>query len=67
MSTEEYLSIHQVREIVPVGLETIRRNSRMGIFPKPVQFSPRCKKWVKSEVLAWLNDRISGKDLPVAV
>jgi len=59
------LNKKQVAEKVGVHPGTIARLSRQGRFPPPVRLGPTMHhgvRWVKSEVDAWLADKIRERD-----
>ncbi len=53
------LRLREVQEIVPYSSSSIYHMVAHGKFPAPVKMGPRASAWVKSEVLACIEVRIS--------
>jgi prophage regulatory protein len=51
---------------VPYCNEHRRRLERAGKFPKRVYLSPQRYAYVRSEIEAWVRDRIAERDAPKA-
>ncbi len=54
MTNQEYKSAHEVAErygVQPVSVWRWAKNNKN--FPKPRKLSPRCTRWLLSELEAW--------------
>ena len=59
MSEEKFLSYAGVTDMTSLREATIRRLVSAGDFPEPISLSPRRRAFVKSEILQWMEDRVS--------
>lgn len=55
--TDPILRYAQVASILNISKESLYRWQRVGIFPKPTRYGPRCVGWPKREVDAWLAEQ----------
>lgn len=51
----EFLTIHDLRALLKIGLSTAYRLTRRPGFPDPVQLSGSCYRWPRVEVEAYLD------------
>lgn len=58
------LSKREVKELVLYSPQHIARLEKAGTFPKRVQLGPNRVGWLEAEVLDWLNERLSARDVP---
>lgn len=56
----EFIKIAEVRRITGLGTSTIYERMLAKQFPSQVKLGPRAVAWVKSEVLAWVKERIGA-------
>ena len=52
------LSKRDLKELVLYSLQHVARLEKAGKFPKRVQLGPNRVRWVESEVLDWLTERL---------
>ena len=58
------LSKRQLKELVLYSPQHVARLEKAGLFPKRVQLGPNRVGWVESEVLKWLEERLTKRDDP---
>lgn len=58
------LSKRQLKELVLYSPQHVARLEKAGQFPKRVQLGPNRVGWVESEVLKWLEERLTKRDDP---
>lgn len=56
----EFIKIAEVRKITGMGTSFIYERMMEGTFPKQVNLGPRSVVWVKSEVQAWAQAKITA-------
>ncbi len=56
------LSKCQVKELVLYSPQHIFRLEKAGLLPKRVPLGPNRVRWVESEVLDWLHERLAMRD-----
>jgi prophage regulatory protein len=56
------LSKRQLKELVLYSPQHVARLEKAGAFPKRVNLGPNRVGWVESEVLDWLQERITRRD-----
>ena len=56
----EFIKIAEVRKMTGLGTTTIYEKMMANTFPRQVKLGPRAGAWVKSEVQAWVRERISA-------
>ena len=64
-----FLRISEVEALTGLSRTTIYDWSADGRFPRPVRLSERAVRWIESEVLEWMDERIEqgrGGDAPAA-
>ena len=65
-----FLRISEVEALTGLSRSTIYDWSADGRFPRPVRLSERAVRWIESEVLEWMAERIEqgrvGDDAPAA-
>lgn len=54
----ELIRLREVQRISGLGRSSIYARAKDGRFPSPVDLGGRAVAWVKSEVLAWVEERI---------
>ena len=57
----EFLKLKAVSADISIGGSTIRKMVSRGEFPRPVTIGG-CNRWVASEVAAWKEQQIAGRD-----
>ena len=57
-----FLRITEVEALTGLSRTTIYDWSADGRFPRPVRLSGRAVRWIESEVLEWMDERIEGRD-----
>lgn len=57
--SEQILKIYEVQSITGLSRTTIYRMVSANTFPKQIKLGERSSGWLKSEVEAWLNNRIA--------
>lgn len=57
------LSKHQLKEMVLYSPQHIARLEKAGSFPKRVQLGPNRVGWVESEVLEWLETKMTDRTM----
>jgi prophage regulatory protein len=61
------IAIGEVIGMTSLSKSTIYRLMGEGDFPQPVALTPCTKRWVESEVQAWIDERIEAARAPLAV
>lgn len=54
---EQALRIEAVAELVDLSPSTVYRLAREGRFPSPRRVTERVPRWLRSEIIAWLQTR----------
>tara|TARA_R110000803_G_C11706683_1_gene286291 strand:+ start:200 stop:439 length:240 start_codon:yes stop_codon:yes gene_type:complete len=49
----------EVAKIIPISRSHAHGLAAQGKFPKPIKLGPRASGWLKSEINAWIADRIA--------
>ena len=49
----------EVAKIIPISRSHAHGLAAQGKFPKPIKLGPRASGWLKSEINAWIADRIT--------
>jgi prophage regulatory protein len=57
----QFWNIREVCKALNVSSYAIRTWVRLGKFPKPLKFSPRCSRWNRDEVLAFVKSLSDGR------
>ncbi|MEJ3960633.1 AlpA family phage regulatory protein [Brachymonas sp. G13] len=47
----------EVAVLLNISQESLYRWQRVGLFPKPVKYGPRCVGWPREVVEQWLADK----------
>ena len=55
---QEFIRLHVVKEITSLSKSTIYRLISEGDFPKQVQIGKRAVVWVRSDINAWINQKL---------
>lgn len=58
MSSENFLRLPQVMSRTGMGRSYIYQKIREGSFPTPIPLGRRASVWLKSEVEAWIEERV---------
>lgn len=58
---EDFIKIDEVRRLCHFSNPSIYRAIAAGTFPAPVKFGPQKSLWIRSEIAAWIADRISER------
>jgi prophage regulatory protein len=51
----------EVSQIAGISKTEIYRRMSEGRFPKSVELGPRCTRWYKPEVIAWVQARLAER------
>lgn len=65
-SNDRLIGLKEVRRIAGVGRSYIYEAMSAGTFPKSVKIGPNSVRWIESEVLRWVQDRIESSRLRAA-
>jgi len=57
------IRLKEVKHATGLGRSTIYKYIEGGFFPKSVSLGGRAVAWVESEVEAWIEARVSARDL----
>lgn len=57
-----FLRLTEVRARVPYSRATIYRLIAAGQFPRPYSLGGRAVAWLESEIDAWIEARVNGRD-----
>jgi prophage regulatory protein len=52
---ETLLKLRDVERITTLGKSTIYRKINSGAFPRPRRAGENCQRWLRSEVMAWIQ------------
>ena len=55
---QEFIRLNVVQEITSLSKSTIYRLVSEGDFPKQVQIGKRAVVWVRSDINAWINQKL---------
>ena len=55
---QEFIRLNVVKEITSLSKSTIYRLISEGNFPKQVQIGKRAVVWVRSDINAWINQKL---------
>lgn len=53
----------QLLQNIPLGASTLYEEIAQGRFPKPVKIGRRASAWLMSEVEAWLDGKLSTRNV----
>jgi len=62
----QFLRLPRVLEISGLSRASVYGMSKKGTFPAPIKLSERCSGWLRSDVEAWANGRITKSGKPEA-
>lgn len=51
----------QVLKSIPIGATTLYDEIAKGRFPQPIKIGSRASAWIKSEIDAWLAQRVAQR------
>ena len=54
---DDLLNRKQVEELLGIKKSSLYSYMRQGDFPAPIRLSPKCVRWRRSEIEAWLASR----------
>jgi prophage regulatory protein len=57
-----YLNLKQVKEITQLSTATIYRLMAQGKFPKQFKLAERTSRWIESEIIEFINQKIEERD-----
>jgi len=57
-----FLRLAEVKKLTSLSKSAIYVKIANGEFPRPVALSRQCVAWVESEVIEWMNQRLSSRD-----
>ncbi|MDZ4326580.1 MAG: AlpA family transcriptional regulator [Pseudomonas sp.] len=60
----QFIRLPEVKRITGMSTTTIYEMANKGDFPRQVRLGIRAAAWVKSEVLAWSNDKVEKSRKP---
>jgi prophage regulatory protein len=63
LSAGDLIPIEEVQAKTNLGASTIYKWMAADKFPLGVQLSPRCVRWLRGEVDAWIQEAAQGKRL----
>jgi prophage regulatory protein len=52
-----FLRYPEVAALLNISRESLYRWQRVGLFPKPTKYGPRCVGWPREVVEQWLADK----------
>ena len=55
---QEFIRLNVVQEITSLSKSTIYRLISEGDFPKQIQIGKRAVVWVRSDINAWINQKL---------
>ena len=55
---QEFIRLNVVQEITSLSKSTIYRLISEGEFPKQIQIGKRAVVWVRSDINAWINQKL---------
>jgi len=58
----QLLGIREVEKYAGRTKTQIMTSIKRGEFPKPLALSPRAKRWIEDEIVAWQNTQIAKRD-----
>lgn len=53
-----FLSLAEVKHLIPMSTSGIYAIMRQGKFPQNIQIGPNRSAWIESEVKAWMQEKI---------
>ena len=56
------LRLKQVKEITLLSTATIYRLMKQDKFPKQIKLSERTSRWIESEIIEVINQKMSGRN-----
>jgi len=57
------LNPRETEELTGLDRDQFKRMARCGKFPPPIKLSSRIYRWDMDEVIAWLNERYTEREL----
>ena len=57
-----FLRLAEVKKLTSLSKSAIYVKIANHEFPRPVSLSPQCVAWVESEIIDWMNQRLSSRD-----
>lgn len=62
MTKADYMNPNEVAKMLGVTSETLLAWSGKGQFPAPIELGPRCRRWKRTDLETFLNEkRIQAK------
>lgn len=61
MATAQILKIKEVRSLTKLSKASVYRLAKLGEFPAPIKLGERSSGWLESEIMDWINSRISQR------
>ncbi|MCG9737687.1 AlpA family transcriptional regulator [Shewanella insulae] len=61
------IKLKEVMEITSLSKATLYRMIKQGAFPEQLSIGGRAVAWVEDEVLIWIEERVSERDLQLEV
>lgn len=58
----ELLDLTETKRLAHLSEAAIYRGVKAGTFPKQVKLGPKTSRWIKGEVVAWLDARIRNRE-----
>ncbi len=62
----KFLHVKKVTELIGLNKASIYRLMHAGEFPRSIRVSQNRVAWLESEVLEWMESRISARDTQLA-
>lgn len=66
LENDRLLKVSEVARMVGMGVSTIYQHVAAGTFPKPLKLGPQASRWLRSEVQAWVEKRVSERESEAA-
>ncbi|MBK2259179.1 helix-turn-helix transcriptional regulator [Francisella philomiragia] len=60
--TPQLLRAEEVARCIGMSKTSVFRLAKAGKFPKQIRVSGQTTAWLKSEVVAWINDRVKERN-----
>ena len=57
-----FLSLPEVESLTGISKTCIYASIKAGTFPRPVKASKRARRWIESEIQAWMRARVEERD-----
>jgi prophage regulatory protein len=61
MKYPRLIRLETVKEMTTLSVSTIYREMKKGQFPKQIKITERSTRWVESEILDYIYERMRGR------